>query len=354
MKALGELAEALGAQLVGDPEHQVRRVASLAEAGADAVSFLVDRRYRKHLQQTAAGAVIVTADDADAVTGNALVSENPHLTFARAAQLLYPEPREPGRDPAAIIAASASVATDATIGPRAVIEDGAVIGHRVVVDAGVVIGAGVRIGDDCVIRAGAVIAADCQLGRNCRIQSGAVIGSDGFGFARDGRRWERVPQVGGVVIGDDVDVGANTTIDRGAIGDTVIGDGVKIDNLVQIAHNVHIGAHTAMAAAVGVSGSTYIGSYCTIAGMVGIAGHLEIADNVHITGLTQVTKSLREPGVYSSGTGVEPNRSWRRNAARFHQLDDMARRLRALERRLAPDNGDDPAASQDGPATEQQ
>lgn len=339
MKRLGELASVLGLTLAGDPDKEVTRIGSLTGAGPDALTFLADARYRRYLADSRAGAVIVAPEDAPAVPGNALIADNPHLAFARAAQMLYPAAAVPGVDESAQVDPSAVLADGVTVSARAVVGARAQLGERTQVRAGAVIGEDVVLGADCIVHPGATVLAGCRLGAQCRVQSGAVIGSDGFGYARDGLQWERVPQVGGVVIGDNVDIGANTTIDRGAIGDTVLEDGVKVDNLVQIAHNVHVGAHTAMAACVGVSGSTRIGSYCTIAGMVGIAGHLVIGDHVHITGMTQVTKSLTEPGVYSSGTGVESNRAWRRNAARFHQLDDMARRLRALERRLAAEDG---------------
>lgn len=335
MKRLGELADALDLQLAGDREYPVERIASLTDAGPDALTFLADSRYRRHLHETGAGAVVVAPADADAVPSNALIAENPHLAFARAAQLIYAKAVEPGIHPGAHVHASARLGDRVAVEAHAVIGPEAVVGDGVRIGAGSVLGPDVYVGDECIIHPGVTIRERCRLGRGCMIQPGAVIGADGFGFARDGERWERIPQVGAVVLGDDVDIGANSTIDRGAIGDTVLEDGVKVDNLVQIAHNVHVGANTAMAASVGISGSTRIGRGCTIAGMVGIAGHLVIADNVHITGMTQVTKSLTEPGVYSSGTGVEANRTWRRNAARFHQLDNMARRLRALERGLA-------------------
>ncbi|MFO7859189.1 MAG: UDP-3-O-(3-hydroxymyristoyl)glucosamine N-acyltransferase [Ectothiorhodospiraceae bacterium] len=344
MKRLGELAELLGLELVGDADHRVDRIASLRDAEASALAFVADARYRKYLPETLAGAVIVSPADREQVRGNGLIAEHPHLAFARAAQLLYPPPAPAGIASSAQIAADATLGAAVTVGANSVIESGASLGDGVWIGPGVVIGRDTIVGNECQIGAGCAILADVHLGARCRVQAGAVIGSDGFGFARDGVRWERVPQVGGVRIGDDVDIGAGTTIDRGAIGNTVLCHGVRIDNQVQIAHNVEIGEHTAMAACVGISGSTRIGRECTIAGMVGIAGHLVIGDKVHITGMTQVTKSLAGPGVYSSGTGVDTNRNWRRNAARFHQLDDIARRLRTVERRLADgDNGSEPA-----------
>ncbi|WP_290650213.1 UDP-3-O-(3-hydroxymyristoyl)glucosamine N-acyltransferase [Aquisalimonas sp.] len=334
MKRLGELASALDLDLRGDPDHQVERIASLEDAGPDALTFLADPRQRKHLQASRAGVVIVAPGDAARVPRNGLIAEDPHLAFARAARLLYPVTRRSDIHPLASLDSSAS------IGEHVAVDALASVGQHVRLEDGVQVGAGAVIGDHVAVGAGtiiyprAVIMGSARIGARCQIHAGSVIGSEGFGFARDGHRWERVPQVGSVWLGDEVDVGANSTIDRGAIGNTVLEDGVKIDNLVQIGHNVHVGEHTAMAACVGISGSTRVGRYCTIAGAVGIAGHLVIADNVHITGMAQVTKSLTEPGVYSSGTGIEDNRSWRRNVARFHQLNDIARRLRQLERKL--------------------
>lgn len=345
MKRLGELADLLELELVGDADHRVDRIASLEEAEASGLAFLADPRYRKYLPDTTAGAVIVAPADRDQLCGNGLIADNPHLAFARAARVLYPPPPPAGIASSAQVAGDAHVGVDVTVGANSVIESGACLGDRVVIGPGVVIGRDAAVGDDSQVGARATILADVHLGARCRVQPGAVIGSDGFGFARNGVGWERVPQVGGVRVGDDVDIGAGTTIDRGAIGNTVLCHGVRIDNQVHIAHNVEIGEHTAMAACVGVSGSTRIGRECTIAGMVGIAGHLVIGDQVHITGMTQVTKSLAGPGVYSSGTGVDSNRNWRRNVARFHQLDDIARRLRAVERRLSHGgDGSEPAA----------
>ncbi|SEO54309.1 UDP-3-O-(3-hydroxymyristoyl)glucosamine N-acyltransferase [Aquisalimonas asiatica] len=338
MKRLGELASTLDLDLRGDPDHQVERIASLDTAGALELTFLADSRRRGQLTESRAGAVIVRPDDADSVPGNALIAPDPHLAFARAAQLLHPPEARSG------IHASAAVDESVQVGHGVAIGAQAAIGRDVVLEEGVQIGAGVVIEDHVTVGAGTIIhprvtvLAGCVLGAGCVVHSGTVIGSDGFGYARDGQRWERVPQVGNVRIGDGVDIGANVSIDRGAIGDTVIENGVKLDNQVHIAHNVHIGENTAIAGCVGVSGSTRIGRCCTIAGAVGIAGHLVIADNVHITGMAQVTKSLTEPGIYSSGTGIEANRSWRRNVARFHQLDDIARRLRTIERRLKTDD----------------
>ncbi|HBC35598.1 MAG TPA: UDP-3-O-(3-hydroxymyristoyl)glucosamine N-acyltransferase, partial [Marinobacter adhaerens] len=240
----------------------------------------------------------------------------------------------PGVHATAVVDPSASIAEDACIGPNVVVEAEAEIGEKVVVGAGSVIGARASIGSRTLIRPRVTLAHDVVVGERCHILSGAVIGSDGFGFANEKGVWHRIAQLGRVVLGNDVEVGANTTIDRGALDDTVIGNGVKLDNLIQIAHNVRIGDHSAMAAMVGIAGSTRIGRHCVFGGASGVAGHLEIADQVHLTGMTLVTGDIREPGVYSSGTSADTNRQWRKNAVRFRQLDALARRVKELEKKL--------------------
>lgn len=329
---LSELANMLGAELRGNPVHEIRGVHTLSAAGPDQLAFLANPRYADELQQTRAGVVLVRPADAEGFTGNALLLANPYLAYARVAGLFDRTPRPPaGIHPAAVISDSARVDASASIGPCAVIGDEVEIGPGTVVEPGAVIHARARIGRDCRIRANAVIYHECVLGDRVNIHSGTVIGSDGFGFANDRGRWEKIAQIGRVVIHDDVDIGANTAIDRGALGDTVIHQGVIIDNQVHLAHNVEIGAFTAIAGCVGIAGSTKIGAYCVMAGGVGIAGHLEVCDKVQFTGMTMVTKSITEPGSYSSGTGMEPTPSWRKTAARLRNLDDMARRLRELE-----------------------
>lgn len=332
---LGDLAERLGVALRGDPDHQVERVATLAQADERSISFLSNPRYRRQLTETRAGAVVLaTAHLADCPTA-VLLSENPQLTLARLLRLMYPEPDPvPGRHPSAVIADSASIHPSAMICAGVVIEDKVEIGERVVVGPGSVIGKGCVIGPDSHLVARVTLCWGTLVGRRVLIQPGAVIGGDGFGFAREGDRWVRIPQMGRVRLGDDVEVGANTTIDRGTLDETLIGDGVKLDNLIQIGHNVTIGAHSAMAACSGVSGSTRIGCGCTFGGAVGIAGHLEIADEVHLTGMTMVTRSIGEPGIYSSGFPLMPNAEWRKAVARIRELDAMARRIKALEAAL--------------------
>ena len=332
---LEEIAQALGAELRGDPDQQVTGLATLQAAGPGQISFLANPSYAKYLAQTNAAAVILSPSAATDVSINALVLDNPYLGYARLSHWFDPEPvSAAGVHPSAIVDPTAQVADDAAIGPNVVIEAGADIGSRVVVGAGTVIGARARVGADTVIRPRVTLAHDVVLGQRCHILSGAVIGSDGFGFANEKGVWQRIAQLGRVVLGDDVEVGANTTIDRGALDDTVIGNGVKLDNLIQIAHNVQIGDHSAMAAMVGIAGSTRIGRHCVFGGASGVAGHLEIADQVHLTGMTLVTGDIREPGVYSSGTSADTNRQWRKNAVRFRQLDDLARRIKELEKKL--------------------
>ncbi|MGO2135248.1 MAG: UDP-3-O-(3-hydroxymyristoyl)glucosamine N-acyltransferase [Marinobacter sp.] len=331
---LGEIAEALGAELRGDPETRVSGLATLQAAGPDQLSFLANPAYAKHLADTRAAAVILSPAAAGDNPTNVLLLNNPYLGYARLSHWFDPVPvAPPGIHPAAVVDPSATIAINAYIGPTAVIEAGAVIGDRVAIGAGSVIGARTTIGAGSIIRPRVTLAHDVMVGQRCHILSGAVIGSDGFGFANEKGQWHRIAQLGRVVLGDDVEVGANTTIDRGALDDTVIGNGVKLDNLIQIAHNVRIGDHSAMAAMVGISGSTKIGSHCVFGGASGVAGHLEIANQVHLTGMTLVTGDIREPGVYSSGTSADTNRRWRKNAVRFRQLDTLARRVKELEKK---------------------
>ncbi|AFL74673.1 UDP-3-O-(3-hydroxymyristoyl)glucosamine N-acyltransferase [Thiocystis violascens] len=329
---LGELSARLGVTLIGDATVSVSRVAQLTNADARSLAFLGDSKYRRHLEATAAGAVILSKADAGACHMPVLLSDNPYLTFARAARILHPDsPVIGGRHPSAVIDPDARVDPTAWIGPLVVLEAGVLIGPRVFVGPGCILGEGVRIDEDSRLIARVTLCAGTQVGKRALLHPGAVIGREGFGFARDGERWIRIPQVGRAVLGDDVEIGANTAVDRGAIGDTVIGHGVKLDNLIQIGHNVEIGDNTAIAGNAGISGSTRIGRNCTIAGAVGIAGHLSIGDDVHFTGMAMVTRSFPEPGSYSSGIPAMPSAEWRRNVARFRHLDDLTRRLKHLE-----------------------
>jgi UDP-3-O-[3-hydroxymyristoyl] glucosamine N-acyltransferase len=331
--SLGEVAIRHGLELRGDPDIRVARVGTLQHAGPDAVSFLANPKYRKHLADTRAGAVVLEAALAEQCNTAVLVSPNPYAAYARIAADLHPAPAfEPG------VSAGARVAPDAVIHPQAGIAPGAVV------ESGAQVAAGAYVGQNCVVGAGAVIGAGSRLVANVTVchgvklgvrvllHPGVVIGADGFGLAPESGRWIKVPQVGAVTIGDDVEIGANTTVDRGAIEDTVIEDGVKLDNQIQVAHNVRIGAHTVIAGCAGISGSTTIGKNCMIAGAVGIAGHLEIPDGTVITGLTMVSRSIRERGVYSGALPFDEAARWRRNAARFRQLDTLAKRVAELER----------------------
>lgn len=333
---LDELADLSASELVGPADLAIDRVATLAAAGTGAISFLANPRYRRQLADTQASAVILADANLGANAGFAkLINSNPYLAFARISRALNPLPQpNPGIDPTASVASDAQLGAEVEIGPQAVIGREAVIGARSIIGAGSVIGEGVRIGEDAWIGPNVTVVAAARLGNRVQVHPGVVIGSDGFGFAHAGDHWEAVPQLGSVAVGDDVSIGSNTTIDRGAQDDTCIGNGCKLDNLVQVAHNVHIGAHTVIAAGTGISGSTRIGQHCTIGGQVGFAGHLEIADHATFTGMSMVTGNIREAGVYSSGIPAASNREWRRNAVRFRQLEDMARRLEALERRL--------------------
>jgi len=331
---LAELASRCQAEYRGDPHWVIERVATLEQAGPHDLGFVVGDKYRDLLDATAAGAVILHPRDAGRFRGNLLLSENPRLVFTRAASILHAAPPAvPGRHPTAVIDATADIAADAAIGPHAVIEAGARIGSGAVIGAGCVIGREASIGAGSRLHPHVTVTERCVIGARCILHPGAVIGSDGFGYAIDGARWEKTPQLGRVVIGDDVEIGANTTIDRGALGDTVIENGVKLDNLIQIAHNVVIGEDTAIAACVGIAGSTRIGKRCTIAGQAGVVGHIEIADDVHILGAAVVSHSIPQPGRYA-GFPLEPYADWLRNAVRMRQLDEMAQRLRALEKKL--------------------
>jgi UDP-3-O-[3-hydroxymyristoyl] glucosamine N-acyltransferase len=333
---LADIAARLGAELRGDGAFEVHGLHTLAAAGPGHLSFLSNPLYKSALRTTRAGAVILRPEDAGEFTGNALLLANPYFGYAQLAALFDRTPRPPaGIHATAVVGEGAVIDASAAIGPRVVIGAGVEIGAGTVIEAGAVVQARTTIGRDCRIRANAVVYHDCVIGNRVNIHSGAIIGGDGFGFANDRGRWRKIAQIGRVVIHDDVDIGANTTVDRGALDDTVIHEGVIIDNLVQIAHNVVVGAHTAIAGCCGVSGSTRIGAHCVLAGGVGLVGHIEIADRVTITGMTMVTKSITEPGSYSAGTAFEPSDKWKKTAVRVKQLDDMARRLRQLEAEMA-------------------
>lgn len=322
-------------------EPRIAGLAPLTHAGANELSFLSNHRYLDQLAQSGAGAVILPAAAAASLPDNVaftrIICEQPYLLYARVAQW-FAQARRAGRKPSihasAVVAADAVIEDEVELGPFCVVESGAVIKRGSVIGAGTVIGARSIVGEDSLLHPRVVLYSDVHLGARAVVHSGAVLGADGFGFAPDPTRggWSKIPQFGGVRIGNDVEIGANTTIDRGALDDTVIADGVKLDNQIMVAHNVQIGPHTAIAACVGIAGSTHIGARCTIGGASMISGHLVLGDDVHISGGTPVTSSISKPGRY---TGVYPyaeHGEWQRNAAVIQQLGSLRRRIRALEK----------------------
>jgi UDP-3-O-[3-hydroxymyristoyl] glucosamine N-acyltransferase len=338
--SLGELAVRFGLTLKGDPDVRVSRVATLQAADSSAIAFLANPRYRKFLADTHAGAVVLDPRLAQECPVPALLAKNPYAAYARIAALLHPAAAvSAGRHPTAAVDPQARVDESASIGAHAVIFANAKIGAGVVIGPGSVVFEDASIGDGTRLVANVTICRSVTIGERCLVHPGVVIGADGFGLAPDRGEWVKVPQVGSVRIGNDVEIGANTTIDRGAIGDTVIADGVKLDNQIQVAHNVQIGAHTAIAGCTGISGSTTIGQRCMIGGQVGIAGHLTICDDVILTGRAFVMNSIHKPGTYSSGLPVDEARRFRKNAARFYQLDEFVREVRKSRR--AKDESDD-------------
>ncbi len=340
---LGDIACQTGVRLVGDADCIISSIAVLQDAAPGSISFLSNRKYRKYLKTTRASAIILGPELLEDCPANALVSDNPYLVFAKVAQLMTVPPIiKAGQHASAIVAPSAQIDASARIGPGVVIEDNVVIGARVDIGAGCVIGAGCQIGEESRLVANVTLCHEVTIGQRVLIHPGAVIGSDGFGLANDDGAWVKVPQLGAVRIGDDVEIGANTTIDRGAIKDTVIGDGVKLDNQIQIAHNVEIGAHTAIAACVGIAGSTKIGSHCTLAGGVGVVGHLDIADHVHFSAQTLVTRSVTTPGYFSGNLPAVPNNVWRKTIARIRQLEETTQRIRDLEKQCRQRQCEDP------------
>ena len=331
---LGDLALKIGGKCHGNADLEVKTLGTLEDAGPNEITFLVSPVFRDNLANCCAGAVILLEEDLDAWSGPAIVCDNPHLGYARAARALdNTPPPATGIHPSAVVAASAQIADDASVGPNCVVEEGVNIGESVVLGPGCVIGEGACIGDGTRLFANVTVSREVSIGKRCFIKSGAVLGSDGFGNTNEEGHWVRIPQLGSLTIGDDVQVGAATTIDRGAIGDTVISKGVVIDNLVQIGHNVQIGEDSAVVSCVGIAGSVVIGKRCILAGAVGVADHVNICDDVHLTGMAMVTGSIDKPGMYSSGTGLLPTAEWRKAAVRFRQLDDLAKRVKALEKK---------------------
>ncbi|MBQ4767816.1 UDP-3-O-(3-hydroxymyristoyl)glucosamine N-acyltransferase [Pectobacterium versatile] len=332
---LDALAQQLDAQLHGDGDIVITGVASMHSAKTGQITFLSDSRYREQLAGTQASAVVLTEADLPYCQVAALVVKNPYLTYARMAQLLDTTP-QPATDiaPSAVIAPDATLGQNVSVGANAVIESGAQLGNGVVIGPGCFIGKDARIGAGTRLWANVTIYHRVELGEHCLIQSGTVIGSDGFGYANDRGNWVKIPQLGTVRIGDRVEIGASTTIDRGALDDTVIGNGVIIDNQCQIAHNVVIGDNTAVAGGVIMAGSLKIGRYCMIGGASVINGHMEICDKVTVTGMGMVMRPITEPGVYSSGIPLQPNKVWRKTAALVMNIDEISKRLKAVERKV--------------------
>lgn len=347
MKALdqpirvGEIVDALGGELRGDPDTPLNQLASLEQAQSGSISFIAGAQYKAALAATKASVVIMVAEYADLHDGPVIIAADPYLYFARLTQ--WWKKHVQGLQahlaeriaPSATIHPTAHVADTATIGAGAVIDAYARIGEHTQIGAQSYIGIHASVGHDSYIAPLVSIMNECRVGNFTRIHSGSVIGADGFGYAPENKRWVKIEQLGGVLIGDHVEIGANTCVDRGALEDTVIGDGVKLDNLIQIAHNVHVGDDTAMASCVGISGSTHIGKRCIIGGAVGMAGHLEIVDDVVVMAATNVTRSISKPGFYSGIVPFDEANAWRKNAAMFRQLSHMRDRIRALEKQVS-------------------
>lgn len=329
---LDEIAALLGGRLLGDGQVRITQVATLEAARAHNISFLTNSKYRAQLSGSQAAAVILGEADADATALPRIISDNPYAYFARVSALLNPAPKpKPGVHASAVVAATARIDATASIAATAVIGEGAVIGAHSVIGEGCSIGDRVVIGSHARLYPRVVIYHDCVIGNRLIAHSGVVIGADGFGIAMDAGSWVKIPQIGRVVIGDDVEIGANTTIDRGALDDTVIEDDVKLDNQIQIAHNVRIGAHTAIAGCVGIAGSATIGKYCRIGGSAGILGHLQIADHVEIASFSLIGKSIRESGSYAAIYPFAKSEDWRKNAVHLRHLDELVKRIKLLE-----------------------
>jgi UDP-3-O-[3-hydroxymyristoyl] glucosamine N-acyltransferase len=332
---LADIVERFGGQVIGDAGTLVRQIGTLEKASAGQIAFLANAKYHKQLEGSKASAVILSQSDADATDLPRIVCDNPYSYFAKLSAFLNPLPAcVPGIHPSAIIGKETHISPHAHIGSQVTVGDGAVIGAGAVVMAGCVIGENATLGENTRLYPLVTVYHDCVIGSHVIVHSGAVIGADGFGIAMDDGRWLKIPQIGRVIIGDHVEIGANTTIDRGALDDTVIEEGVKMDNQIQIAHNVHIGAHTAIAGCVGIAGSATIGKYCRIGGSAGILGHLKITDNVEIASFTLIGKSISEPGSYAGVFPFSKNDEWRNNAVHLRHLNELVKRVRALEKEI--------------------
>ncbi|HEY3487303.1 MAG TPA: UDP-3-O-(3-hydroxymyristoyl)glucosamine N-acyltransferase [Gammaproteobacteria bacterium] len=336
---LSKLAGIFGVACIGDGSTVIERVADLGAAGPGSIAFLNNRKYAPLLATTRAAAVILPQQYVQACTRPMLVCENPYALYARIASLLHPDEDflvKPGIHPRAYVADSAEIDPSAIIAPLAVVEEGVHVGPRSYIGPGTVLKRRSVLGADCKLTANVTLGSDCRLGDRVIVHPGAVIGADGFGFAPENGEWIKIPQLGAVIIGNDAEIGAGVAIDRGALKDTIIENGVKLDNQIHVAHNVRIGAHTAIAAQTGIAGSTTIGSHCAIGGASGILGHLQIASGTRLNAFSQVTQSIEQAGSYAaSGMPLEPVAHWRRNWVRVKQLDEMAKKIRALEIQLA-------------------
>lgn len=331
---LQALADHVGAELHGDSDCKIHGISALRASRPDTITFLVGARQRELLQSTRASAVILQPAELAFCPVAALVTADPYLAYARLTALFASQwAVDPGIHPSAVVDPSAQLGDGVRIGPHAVIGADVTLAEDVEIGPGCVVGRGCQIGPGSRLLPNVTIYHECVLGRGVLIHSGTVIGADGFGFAKDGQDWVKIHQLGRVIIGDGVEIGANTCIDRGAIEDTVIGDDVKLDDLVMVGHNVRVGARTAMAGCVGIAGSAEIGDDCMLGGGVGVAGHLQIASGTTVMGMSLVAGSLRESGVYASGMPVLQRREFQRNAVRFRQLDELAKRLHALEQK---------------------
>ncbi len=332
---LGELAVRYGCAVQGDPDLPISRVGTLLNAGSEAISFLANPAYRKQLAATSAAAVILSPDDAAQCPVSCLISDNPYALYARVAADLYPTVEAaPGVHASAVVGEGAEIAAGVCISANACIGSNVSLAQSVFVGPGCVVGDHCELGADTRLIANVTLCANTRIGARALIHAGAVLGADGFGIAKDDDHWIKVPQLGGVRLGDDVEIGANTTIDRGAIEDTVIESGVKLDNQIQVGHNVRIGEHTVVAGSVAIAGSVTIGKRCMIGGAAGIVGHIELADDVVVTAFTFVGHSLDQAGVYSGSMPVQQAAEWRRNTARLRQLDELAKKVRVLEKKL--------------------
>lgn len=331
---LSTLAEHLGAKLIGDPEFEIQNVAPIEQAQAHELTFLVGGHYRKYLKTTKAGAIILKETEAQDFPGNALIVKNPEFSFAQVLRDFFSakKTQQSGIHPTACVSENSFIDPSASVGPHVVIGENTSVGAHAVIHAGAVLGNQVNIADGVIIHSNVSIYDQTEIGENSIIFAGAVLGADGFGYVNHQKKWEKIPQIGRLIIGKNVEIGANSTLDRGAIQDTVIGNGVKIDNLVQIGHNVRIGDHTIIAGCTVIAGSVKIGSHCMIGGSVTINNHVIICDGAVVTGCSEVLSSIETLGVYSSCLPVQPHREWFKILARIKKLDEMEKRLANLEK----------------------